>query len=69
MSNEIDKAYATSFLDDDDDDDDNYNKMSNCFVNNLGNTICHNDGWAAWGRWILLAAILVFAFAIYLLFA
>lgn len=43
--------------------------MSDCFVNRFGSTICHNNAWILWGRWVLLAGILALAFGIYLIFA
>ncbi|KAK4609365.1 hypothetical protein CLAFUW4_14636 [Fulvia fulva] len=43
--------------------------MTNCYINDFNDEICHDSGWLLWGRWVVLGSILAVALAIYLIAA
>ncbi|WPH01527.1 Hypothetical protein R9X50_00437300 [Acrodontium crateriforme] len=43
--------------------------MSNCFINEFGNEACTDGDWIIWGRWVVVAAVIVVVLGIYLVFS
>ncbi|EMC95931.1 hypothetical protein BAUCODRAFT_34691 [Baudoinia panamericana UAMH 10762] len=41
----------------------------NCYYNAYGQVVCNNGGWYSWGRWLVLALVIIGAFLIFFLFS